>query len=203
VLANRLALDLFRVDLSTVVSKYIGETEKNMERIFRAAERSNCVLLLDEGEALCGKRSEVRDAHDRYANIEISYLLQRMEMYEGLTILTTNLRGNIDEAFLRRLAFSVHFPFPSAADRERIWRQIWPAGTPVDPDVDFQSMARLQMSGGNIKNIALAAAFLAASEAGPVQLDHIITATRREYEKAGKSLSNADVGRILQAEAVA
>jgi SpoVK/Ycf46/Vps4 family AAA+-type ATPase len=190
VIANRLGLDLFRIDLSTVVSKYIGETEKNLERIFIAATRSNSVLLFDEADALCGKRSEVRDAHDRYANIEISYLLQKMEQYEGITILTTNLRGNLDEAFVRRLAFTVHFPFPEEADRLRIWKQIWPQETRLDPQLDFSALAKhFRLSGGSIKNIALSTAFLAAAESRPVRMSDILHATRREYEKVGKVLS--------------
>jgi hypothetical protein len=190
VIANRLGLDLFRIDLSTVVSKYIGETEKNLERIFIAATRSNSVLLFDEADALCGKRSEVRDAHDRYANIEISYLLQKMEQYEGITILTTNLRGNLDEAFVRRLAFTVHFPFPEETDRLRIWKQIWPAETRLDPQLDFSALAKhFKLSGGSIKNIALSTAFLAAAESRPVRMSDILHATRREYEKVGKVLS--------------
>jgi SpoVK/Ycf46/Vps4 family AAA+-type ATPase len=194
VTANELGLDLFRIDLSTVVSKYIGETEKNLERIFTAATRSNSVLLFDEADALCGKRSEVRDAHDRYANIEISYLLQKMEQYEGITILTTNLRGNLDDAFVRRLAFTVHFPFPEETDRLRIWQQIWPPETRLDPDLDFRALAKhFKLSGGNIKNIALGTAFLAAAEGRPVRMGDILHATRREYEKAGKVMSVAEL----------
>jgi len=183
-----------------VVSKYIGETEKNLERIFTVAARSNSVLLFDEADALCGKRSEVRDAHDRYANIEISYLLQKMEQYEGITILTTNLRGNLDEAFVRRLAFTVHFPFPEEADRLRIWNQIWPAETHLDPDVDFRALAKhFRLSGGNIKNIALSTAFLAAAQNRPVRMSDVLHATRREYEKVGKVLSPAEIEAAVQA----
>ncbi len=198
VVANELGLDLYRIDLSMVVSKYIGETEKNLERIFTAATHSNCVLLFDEADALCGKRSEVRDAHDRYANIEISYLLQKMEQYEGITILTTNLRGNVDESFVRRLAFTVHFPFPEESDRLRIWQQIWPEETPLDPDLDFATLAKhFRLSGGNIKNIALATAFLAATESRPVRMGDILHATRREYEKVGKVLSAAEIEAVI------
>ncbi len=198
VVANELGLDLYRIDLSMVVSKYIGETEKNLERIFTAATHSNCVLLFDEADALCGKRSEVRDAHDRYANIEISYLLQKMEQYEGITILTTNLRGNVDEAFVRRLAFTVHFPFPEESDRLRIWQQIWPEETPLEPDLDFATLAKhFKLSGGNIKNIALATAFLAAAESRPVRMGDILHATRREYEKVGKVLSAAEMEAVI------
>jgi SpoVK/Ycf46/Vps4 family AAA+-type ATPase len=199
VIANELGLDLFRIDLSMVVSKYIGETEKNLERIFAAATRSNSVLLFDEADALCGKRSEVRDAHDRYANIEISYLLQKMEQYEGITILTTNLRGNLDEAFVRRLAFTVHFPFPEEADRLQIWKQIWPEETNLDPKLDFRALAKhFKLSGGNIKNIALSTAFLAAAESRPVYMSDILHSTRREYEKVGKVLSAAEIEATVQ-----
>ena len=189
VIANELSLDLFRIDLSRVVSKYIGETEKNLERIFAAAVRSNSVLLFDEADALFGKRSAVNDAHDRYANVEISYLLQRMEQYEGITILTSNLRGNIDEGFWRRLAFTVHFPFPDAERRLEIWKGIWPEEIELDPDVDFVKLAQISLSGANIRNIGLAAAFLAATERGPVRMTDIIHATRREYTKVGKAVT--------------
>lgn len=199
VIANELGLDLFRIDLSSVVSKYIGETEKNLERIFNAAMRSNSVLLFDEADSLFGKRSAVNDAHDRYANVEISYLLQKMEQYEGITILTSNLRGNIDEGFWRRLAFTVHFPFPEESTRLEIWKRIWPAETEVDPDVDFAKLAhRFSLSGGNIRNIGLSAAFLAAAESRPVQMADILHATRREYTKVGKSLTDAELEDVVQ-----
>jgi len=198
VIANELGLDLYRIDLSSVVSKYIGETEKNLERIFNAAARSNSVLLFDEADALCGKRSEVRDAHDRYANIEISYLLQKMEQYEGVTILTTNLRGNLDEAFARRLAFTVHFPFPSEEDRLRIWKQIWPAETCLDPGLDFAALARhFKLSGGNVKNIALSTAFLAAAGSRSITMSDLLHCTRREYEKVGKVISAAEIQAVV------
>ncbi len=194
VIANELGLDLFRIDLSSVVSKYIGETEKNLERIFTAAARSNSVLLFDEADSLFGKRSAVNDAHDRYANIEISYLLQKMEQYEGITILTSNLRGNIDEAFWRRLAFTVHFPFPEEATRLEIWKRIWPPETTVSSDVDFAALARrFKLSGGNIRNIGLAGAFLAAAQSRPVCMADILHATRREYAKVGKNLTAAEL----------
>lgn len=199
VIANKLGIDLYRIDLSTVVSKYIGETEKNLERIFAAAARSNSVLLFDEADALCGKRSEIKDAHDRYANIEISYLLQKMEQYEGITILTTNLRGNLDEAFTRRLAFTVHFPFPDEGARLSIWRRMWPAQTKFDSDVDFPTLAKhFKLSGGSIKNIALTTAFLAAAEGRPVRMTDLLHATRREYEKAGKVLSTAELSAAVR-----
>jgi SpoVK/Ycf46/Vps4 family AAA+-type ATPase len=199
VIANDLGLDLFRIDLSSVVSKYIGETEKNLERIFAAATRSNSVLLFDEADALFGKRSQVNDAHDRYANVEISYLLQKMEQYEGITILTSNLRGNIDEGFWRRLAFTVHFPFPDEGTRLVIWKRIWPAETEVDEDVDFEKLAhRFSLSGGNIRNVGLSAAFLAASENRSVNMQHILHAIRREYTKVGKTLSVTELDDVVQ-----
>jgi hypothetical protein len=194
VIANELGLDLYTIDLSGVISKWIGETEKNLDRIFRAAEDADAVLFFDEADALFGKRSEVRDSHDRYANIEISYLLQKMEQYEGVAILATNLRQNLDEAFTRRLAFTVIFPFPEVADRRRIWQVIWPAETPLGDDVDFDILARqFKLSGGQIKNITLAAAHLAAVEGGPVTMGYLRHATRREYQKLGKVLSDAEL----------
>jgi len=194
VVAHELSLDLYRIDLARIVSKYIGETEKNLDRVFAAAEGANAILFFDEADALFGKRSEVKDSHDRYANIEISYLLQKMEQYEGSAILASNLRQNLDEAFLRRLAFVVHFPFPDEYHRRRIWRQVWPGATPVAPAVDLDFMARqFKLSGGNIKNIALAAAFAAASDGGVVTVDHLLHSTRREYQKLGKSLSHAEL----------
>ena len=167
VIAGELGLELYKIDLSTVVSKYIGETEKNLARIFSEAETSNAILFFDEADALFGKRSEVRDAHDRYANIEISYLLQRMEQYRGVVILATNLPTNMDEAFVRRMHFSVEFPFPDETFRRRIWEQIWPKQTPRCTTVDLDFMAQqVEVAGGNIRNIALAAAFLAANDGG-------------------------------------
>lgn len=194
IIANELGLDLYKIDLSGVVSKYIGETEKNLDRVFAAAENANAILFFDEADALFGKRSEVRDSHDRYANIEISYLLQKMEQYDGIAILATNLGKNLDEAFPRRLAFTVHFPFPEEPERRRIWTRIWPAETPLSDDVDLNFLAhQFKLSGGNIKNIALAAAFLAAADGGAVTMAHLFHATRREYEKLGKVLSAAEL----------
>jgi AAA+ superfamily predicted ATPase len=194
IIANELGLDLYKIDLSGVVSKYIGETEKNLDRIFRAAENANAILFFDEADALFGKRSEVRDSRDRYANIEISYLLQKMEAYDGIAILATNLRQNLDDAFVRRLAFTVHFPFPDEASRRRVWAGIWPAETPMAADVDLDYLARqFKLSGGNIKNIALAAAFLAAEDGGLVTMAHLLRATRREYQKLGKVLSDTEI----------
>ena len=194
VIAGALGVDLFRVDLAGIVSKYIGETEKNLDRVFAAAEHANGIVFFDEADALFGKRSEVHDSHDRYANIEISYLLQKMEQFDGVAILATNLRGNLDDAFVRRLAFAVHFPFPDAAHRERIWRGIWPALAPVDPELDLALLAqRFTLSGGHIRNIALAAAFLAAQRGDRIEMRDVLRATRREYQKLGKTLTTADL----------
>jgi ATPase family protein associated with various cellular activities (AAA)/winged helix domain-containing protein len=192
VLAADLALDLYRVDLSQVVSKYIGETEKNLRRIFDAAEGGGVVLLFDEADALFGKRSEVKDSHDRYANIEVSYLLQRMETYRGLAILTTNLKSALDSAFLRRLRFVVQFPFPDAAGRAEIWRRIFPAELPTE-GLDPLRLARLAVAGGTIRNIALSAAFLAADAGEPVQMSHVLLAARTEYAKLERPLTDAEV----------
>ena len=191
VLANELRLDLYRIDLSQVVNKYIGETEKNLRRVFDAAEQGGAVLLFDEADALFGKRSEVKDSHDRYANIEISYLLQRMEAYRGLAILTTNIKSVLDTAFLRRIRFSVQFPFPDAAQRARIWQSVFPASTPTD-NLDMYKLARLNVAGGNIRNIALHAAFLAAHSNEAVRMTHLLYAARSEYAKLEKPLSEAE-----------
>jgi hypothetical protein len=192
VLAGELALDLYRIDLSQVVSKYIGETEKNLARVFDAAEEGGAVLLFDEADALFGKRSEVRDSHDRYANIEVSYLLQRMESYRGLAILTTNLKNALDAAFLRRIRFVVQFPFPDAAQRAEIWRCIFPAATPSE-GLDAERLARLNVAGGNIRNIALNAAFLAAAAGKPVRMEHLLRAAQAEYAKLERPLTDAEV----------
>lgn len=191
VLANELHLDLYRIDLSQVVSKYIGETEKNLRRIFDAAERGGAILLFDEADALFGRRSEVKDSHDRYANIEISYLLQRMEEYRGLAILTTNMKHALDRAFLRRIRFVVQFPFPDVQQRTEIWRRIMPEQTPV-LHLDMEKLARLNITGGNIRNIALYAAFLAADENHPIDMNHLLQAARVEYAKLEKPLSDSE-----------
>jgi SpoVK/Ycf46/Vps4 family AAA+-type ATPase len=191
VLARELRLDLYRIDLSAVVSKYIGETEKNLRRVFDAAEEGGAVLLFDEADALFGKRSEVKDSHDRYANIEVSYLLQRMEAYRGLAVLTSNARDALDNAFLRRIRFVVHFPFPDAGQRAEIWRRVFPAATPTE-GLDWTKLARLNVAGGNIRNIALSAAFLAADAGEPVRMPHLLRAARAEYAKLEKSLSDAE-----------
>ncbi len=193
VLANELRLDLYRIDLSQVVNKYIGETEKNLKRIFDAAEEGGAILLFDEADALFGKRSEVKDSHDRYANIEVSYLLQRMETYRGLAVLTTNMKNALDKAFLRRIRFVVQFPFPDAAHRAEIWRCIFPENTPTD-GLDLDKLSRLNVAGGNICNIALNAAFLAAEKGEPVRMTHLSHATRVEYSKIEKPMSNVEIG---------
>ncbi|MEH2268861.1 MAG: ATP-binding protein [Nostoc sp.] len=193
VLAHKLRLDLYRIDLSSVVSKYIGETEKNLRRVFDAAEQGGVILLFDEADALFGKRSEVKDARDRYANIEVSYLLQRMESYPGLAVLTTNLKSAIDTAFLRRIRFVVQFPFPDTTQRAEIWRRVFPAETPT-ADLDALQLARLNVAGGNIRNIALNAAFLAADAGEAVQMKHILRAAQTEYSKLEKPLTDAEVG---------
>lgn len=199
VIAAELGLDLYKIDLSTVVSKYIGETEKNLERIFGEAESSNAILFFDEADAIFGKRSEVKDAHDRYANIEISYLLQRMEAYDGVTILATNLRANLDVAFTRRLQFAVDFPFPDENNRLRIWQTLFPAEVPRAPDLDFELLARrFKLAGGSIRNILVSAAYLAASDAGNchhgyVTMAHLLHGARRELQKMGRLVNEADL----------
>jgi AAA+ superfamily predicted ATPase len=196
IIAGDLGLEMYKIDLSSVVSKYIGETEKNLARVFAEAETSNAILFFDEADALFGKRSEVRDAHDRYANIEIGYLLQRMDEYEGVVILSTNLRKNMDDAFARRMQFVVEFPFPDAADRQKIWEKIWPAETPRDPALDFPLLARsLEIAGGNIRNIVVAGVFLAAAEGALVGMPHLLRAARREYQKMGMLVAESDLAR--------
>ena len=195
VIANELRLEAYKVDLSTVVSKYIGETEKNLSKVFEEAESSNAILFFDEADALFGKRSEVKDAHDRYANIEINYLLQRIEEFDGLVILASNLRKNIDEAFFRRMHFAVEFPFPDAAYRYRIWQQHIPPEAPLADDIDFNFLAnRCALTGGNIRNIVVNAAFLAAENSGVIHMEHVVRAIRREYEKIGKMCTEAEFG---------
>jgi hypothetical protein len=197
VLGAELGLDLFRVDLATIVSKYIGETEKNLERIFTAADGSNAILFFDEADALFGKRSEVSDSHDRYANIEVAYLLQRMEAYPGAVILATNFRRNIDDAFARRLDFVIDFPFPEPDDRRRIWRLVLPREAPVADDVDLDFLAsRFKLSGGAIRNCSLAAAFRAADEGSGIEMRHLVRAVAQEYGKQGRLTLEADFERF-------
>ncbi len=193
IIAAELGLDLYKIDLSTIISKYIGETEKNLERIFTEAESSNAILFFDEADALFGKRSEVRDSHDRYANVEISYLLQRMEAYDGVTILATNLRSNLDEAFTRRLQFAVDFPFPEEADRLRIWQTLFPPEVPHVPELDLPMLAqRFKLAGGNIRNIIVSAAYLASANGGVVTMEHLLHGTRRELQKMGRLVGDMD-----------
>ncbi len=191
VLASELQLDLYRIDLSSVVSKYIGETEKNLRRVFDAAEESGAVLLFDEADALFGKRSEVKDSHDRYANIEVSYLLQRMEAYRGLAILTSNLKAALDVAFQRRLRFIVHFSFPDQTLREAIWHSAFPSRTPLG-QIDYTKLARLNVAGGNIHNIALNAAFYAAEAGAPISMAHLLQAAQHDASKRERPLSEVE-----------
>ena len=174
-----------------MVSKYIGETEKNLRQVFDAAETGGAILLFDEADALFGKRSEVRDSHDRYANIEVNYLLQRMEGYQGLAILATNMKSALDQAFLRRLRFIVTFPFPGPAERRRIWASIFPPETPREA-LDLDRLARLNLTGGSIHNIALQAAFLAAQAGGPVTMPLVLEAARMEFRKLEKPVNDLD-----------
>jgi SpoVK/Ycf46/Vps4 family AAA+-type ATPase len=192
IVAREVGCDLYRIDLSQVVSKYIGETEKQLERLFTEAEATDVALFFDEADALFGKRSAIKDAHDRYANIETGYLLQRLESYPGIAILATNLRKNMDEAFLRRLQVIVEFPFPGVEDRAKIWARVWPARAPVDADVDAADLARrFEISGGHIRNIAIAAAFAAAEEGVSISIRCVLNAALREFRKMNK-LVDAD-----------
>jgi AAA+ superfamily predicted ATPase len=191
VLANELKLDLYRIDLSQIVNKYIGETEKNLKKVFEAAEGSGAILLFDEADALFGKRSEVKDSHDRYSNIEVSYLLQKMEEYRGLAILTTNMKASLDKAFLRRIRFAMQFPFPDAQMRAEIWKRAFPKQTPTHA-LNIQKLSNLNVAGGNIRNIALNAAFSAAGKGGAVTMQDIQHAARGEYQKLEKQMSSAE-----------
>ena len=191
VIANALNLNLYRIDLSAVVSKYIGETEKNLRRLFDAAEDGGAILFFDEADALFGKRSEVKDSHDRYANIEINYLLQRIEAYRGLAILATNMKSSLDQAFMRRLRFIVNFPFPAAPERAEMWRKVFPLQTPVDK-LDYEHLARFNLTGGSIHNIALNAAFLAATAQQKVTMTLIFEAIRSELRKLDKPVNEAE-----------
>jgi len=193
IIGRVLALDLYKIDLSSVVSKYIGETEKQLNQIFHEASSSNAILFFDEADALFGKRSEVKDAHDRYANVEVAYLLQKMEEYEGIVILATNFRRNMDDAFTRRMHHIIEFPFPDADLRERIWKGMIPGNAPLAEDVNFGFLARqFELSGGNIRNVALAAAFLAAESGGKICMEHFIRGTAREMQKLGKLPSRTE-----------
>ncbi|RUS92869.1 ATPase [Dulcicalothrix desertica PCC 7102] len=192
VLARELRLDLYRIDLSAVVSKYIGETEKNLGRVFDAAELGGVVLLFDEADALFGKRSEVKDSHDRHANVEVSYLLQRMESYRGLSVLTTNLKSSLDQAFLRRIRFITQFPFPDSTQRAEIWRRIFPKLTPTE-GLDYQKLGQLNVAGGNIRSIAMNAAFLAADANDAVTMYYMLQAAKSEYIKLERTLTDTEV----------
>lgn len=199
IIADELGLEIYRIDLSAIVSKYIGETEKNLNRIFRESNSGNIILFFDEADALFGKRSEVKDSHDRYANIEISHLLQKMEEHEGIVILATNLSKNIDDAFSRRMHFTVEFPFPGKYEREAIWRKMFPPSAPVSIDIDYGFLAeRFKIAGGNIRNIALASAFYAAEASSDIHMRHIIIAVKREFQKMGKLCVKGDFGEFYK-----
>ncbi len=200
VIAGELGLDVYRVDLATVVDKYVGETEKNLERIFAEAAGVNAVLLFDEADAVFGKRSEVRDAHDRYANVESAFLLQRMESFDGLAVLSTNLRANIDEAFTRRLDAIVDFPAPDEDLRLALWRRCLAPPLPVDDDVDHAFCARaFELTGGNIRSVAVTAAYLAAQSGRPVTMAQVVVAVQREYRKLGRLVLEQEFGTYLAA----
>lgn len=187
IVARRLQLDLHRIELGTVVSKYLGDTEKNFDRAFAAARRANAVLFIDEADAVLGKRSQVKDAHDRYANVEIAYLLQKMEDHDGIVIVATNLAQNIDEAFSRRMQFVIEFPMPDALCRERLWRGLVPRAAPLGSDVDFTFLARqFELAGGDIRNVVLDAAYRAAHDESAITLGHILRAIARQYAKRGR-----------------
>ena len=198
VLARHLDLELRRIDLAGITSKWVGETSKNVRRIFDVAERSGAILFFDEADALFGQRTEVRDSHDRYANVEVDYLLQRMEEYTGLAILATNRRDALDAAFLRRLRFAIDFPFPTVEDRRRIWEHVFPTQAALD-EVDYGCLARLELSGGNIRSIAVNAAFLAARYRAAIGMPHLARAASREYAKLGKPMTAADLGPYYEA----
>jgi SpoVK/Ycf46/Vps4 family AAA+-type ATPase len=195
-IGNELGVDVYRVDLSALMSKYIGETEKNLRCVFDAAEDGGAILLFDECDALFGKRGEVQYGHDRYANVEVSYLLQRVETYRGVAILTTNMRSAIDPAFLRRIRFIVAFPFPDYEQRLAIWRRAFASGVPTE-DLDFTKTARLNVTGGNIRNIALHASFLAAAASEPVRMEHLLHAARTECLKIERAPSELEIGAWL------
>jgi SpoVK/Ycf46/Vps4 family AAA+-type ATPase len=196
IIAGELNLDMYKVNLSLVVSKYIGETEKNLNKIFKDAEDGNAVLFFDEADALFGKRSEIKDAHDRYANIEMNYILQKMEEHRGIAIFATNQNKNIDDAFIRRLRFIINFPVPNQEQRLNIWKKVFPRNAPLG-DIDYKFLSKLQISGGNIKNIAIEAAFLAAASDEKIQMSHIMRAAKNEYYKNGKVIGKQESGKYL------
>lgn len=191
VIANDLKLNLYRIDLSSVVSKYIGETEKNLRRLFDAAEEGGAILFFDEADSLFGKRSEIKDSHDRYANIEVNYLLQRIESYRGLAILATNFKSSIDTAFLRRLRFIIDFPFPSAVNRQQLWQKAFPKEMPLG-ELDYEHLGRINLAGGSIHTIAINAAFLAASQHQQVEMSHVLQSTRAELRKLERPIYEPD-----------
>ncbi|EMI22000.1 ATPase, AAA family protein [Rhodopirellula maiorica SM1] len=191
VIAHDLDLDLYRIDLSSVINKYIGETEKNLRRLFDAAESGGAILFFDEADALFGKRSEVKDSHDRFANVQVNYLLQRMESYRGLAILATNNKQSLDPAFTRRLRFIIDFNFPEAAERKQIWHRVFPESTPLS-GLDYNHLAKLRLTGGNIYNIALNAAFAAASDLPSIDMPTILAASKSEMIKSQKPLNASD-----------
>ena len=200
IIASELGLDLYRIDLSAVVSKYIGETEKNLEEIFTASAAGNLVLFFDEADALFGKRSEVGDAHDRYANIEVAYLLQRLERYDGFVILATNLRKNIDAAFLRRIDVALEFELPDTARRQAIWERVFPVRAPVGL-IDHRRLAEeFEVSGGAIRNAAVHAAFLAADDGSAIEMRHVVAGMHREYQKMGRLRARSDAAQFVSLE---
>jgi SpoVK/Ycf46/Vps4 family AAA+-type ATPase len=193
IVAHELGMDVYRIDLSSMVSKYIGETEKNLERVFSEAESSNAILFFDEADALFGKRSDTKDAHDRYANIEVSYLLQRMDTFDGVTILATNLRANLDEAFTRRFDTIIDFPFPEEGERLCIWQTLLPAKVPKAPDLDLRRLARtFKLAGGSIRNIIVDAGYRAAADGKVLTMLHLLQSTRREVQKMGWLVNEKD-----------
>ena len=195
VVASELGIDIYKVNLSKIVSKYIGETEKNLDTLFNEAKKSNVILFFDETDALLGKRTEVKDSHDKNSNLETSYLLQKMEEYDGITVLSTNYVENIDSAFFRRITYVIHFSFPDVNSRREIWKSIFPSDVPLADDIDFDYLAsQFEIAGGNIKNIAVVAAFLAAQSKEKVCMRHIIKAIKYELTKQGKTLINDDFG---------
>ncbi|MCU1498227.1 MAG: ATPase, partial [Acidimicrobiales bacterium] len=193
IISGELGLDLYKVDIAGLVSKFIGETEKNLSQVFDAAEAANVVLFFDEADGIIGKRSEVADSHDRYANLEVSYLLQRMERFDGVVVLATNFPKNIDAAFNRRIHVSVEFPMPEAAERERIWHQSIPSTAPI-ADIDLADLGRrFELSGGSIRNAALTAAFLAAEHGSVITNETLRTAVQREFQKQGRLFHDTDL----------
>jgi SpoVK/Ycf46/Vps4 family AAA+-type ATPase len=198
-LAREQGVDLYKVDLSAVVSKYVGETEKNLSQVFSEAEDANAIIFFDEADALFGQRGEVKAAQDRWANMEINYLLQRIEEYAGVVILASNLRQNIDDAFMRRIHVIVEFPFPDAEARYHIWRGMFPTDVERPPDAEIRDLAeRFRLSGGSIKNVVVDSAFRALAEASqdPIEitLRHLMIAVAREYQKLGKPLTKSEFG---------